>query len=111
MFYTYRHNNSVGFYSGPKYVIVEANSAEQADEIALNGDVIYFGGCSTGMDCSCCGDRWHSHSTWDDPHENVEDAISYCRQYVYDPQPEDEILIIENLEGYEYEHMVGLCVQ
>ena len=109
MFFIYRQNNSGGVYVGPKYVLIEANSAEQADEIALNGDVIYFDGCSTGMDCACCGDRWRS--TWDDPRDNVEDAISYCREYVYDPQPEDEILIIENLEGYEYEHMVGLCVQ
>lgn len=43
MFYTYRQNNSGGYYIGPSYVIVEADSSSEADFIAeQNG--IYFNG-------------------------------------------------------------------
>jgi hypothetical protein len=58
MFYTYRQNNSGGRFIGYKYVIIEAENAERANEIAQDNDV-YFNGCSAGLDCSCCGDRWY----------------------------------------------------
>lgn len=40
-----------------RYVIIEANSAEAANDraIALG---IYFYGVDSGEDCECCGDRW-----------------------------------------------------
>lgn len=39
------------------HVVIEARDADHANEIALlNG--IYFDGCESGNDCSCCGDRW-----------------------------------------------------
>jgi len=63
-FYTYRQNNSGGRFTISEkegiseYVIIEAINAEhsntRAEEIGL-----YFDGCETGNDCSCCGDRWH----------------------------------------------------
>lgn len=63
MFYTYRQNNSGGYYIGPSYVIVEADSSSEADFIAeQNG--IYFNGVMRGRDCECCGDRWYN--AWDD---------------------------------------------
>ena len=58
MFYTFRQNNSGGFFSGPQFVIIEADSAEEANAIAEEND-IYFHGVSRGLDCSCCGDRWY----------------------------------------------------
>lgn len=63
MFYTYSQNNSGGHFdvndSVCEYVIVEADSAKEANSRAeLLG--IYFYGCSRGWDCSCCGDRWNS---------------------------------------------------
>jgi hypothetical protein len=58
MFYTYRQNNSGGYFVGPTTVIVEADNADEANQIAEAND-LYFDGCSTGDDCSCCGDRWH----------------------------------------------------
>lgn len=58
-FYTFRQNNSGGSFYGPRYVIVEAGSADEANRIAEDHDV-YFNGCMTGMDCSCCGDRWYA---------------------------------------------------
>jgi len=57
-FYTYRQNNSGGSFVGPLYVCVEAESEEEAEEIAQENGV-YFNGCSTGRDCSCRGDRWY----------------------------------------------------
>jgi len=48
-------------------VYVEANTADEANEIAqANG--IYFGGVSEGIDCDCCGDRWYPAS-----HPEIED--------------------------------------
>jgi hypothetical protein len=66
MFYTFTQNNSGGYFKGPEYVIVEADSASEANYIALNhtDSPIYFNGCRTGNDCSCCGDRWSA--VWED---------------------------------------------
>ena len=57
MFYTYSQNNSGGSFIGPHHVIVEADSARQANSIAQDHDV-YFDGVEFGDDCECCGDRW-----------------------------------------------------
>ena len=40
-------------------MIIEADSANEAN-IKAEEIGIYFNGCSIGMDCSCCGDRWCS---------------------------------------------------
>lgn len=59
MFYHYPQNNSGGSFTGKyHHIIIEANSAEQADALAESGTEIYFDGCQTGSDCDCCGDRW-----------------------------------------------------
>lgn len=39
------------------YVIIEATSAIHAMQRAMDIG-LYFNGCESGMDCSCCGDRW-----------------------------------------------------
>lgn len=57
-YYTYCQNNSFGVFKGPWYVIVEAPDADTANQIAeRNG--LYFNGIAAGIDCPCCGDRWH----------------------------------------------------
>ena len=54
MFYTFRQNNSGGYFSGPVLVCVECDSLEQANNQAeLNG--ICFGMFGS---CECCGPRW-----------------------------------------------------
>ena len=58
MFYTFNQNNSGGSFKGPHYIIIEANSAQEANSLAQN-HTVYFDGCREGIDCSCCGDRWH----------------------------------------------------
>lgn len=58
MFYMFDQNNSGGVYLKPAlYVFIEANNADEANFKAL--DYIYFDGCRKGLDCDCCGDRWH----------------------------------------------------
>lgn len=60
MFYLYHQNNSGGSFGGPAiYVVVEADTPQEANTIAeANG--VYFNGVNNGRDCECCGDRWYS---------------------------------------------------
>ena len=60
MFYTYRQNNSGGFWDGRKYIIVEANTSKDADTIAENNTPVYFNGISKDIDCPCCENRWYN---------------------------------------------------
>ncbi|MEK9748244.1 MAG: hypothetical protein VW443_04740 [Pseudomonadales bacterium] len=59
MWYTFSQNNSGGVWDGPQYVSVEADTADEANEIAEIHMDIYFDGCHDGSDCPCCGDRWY----------------------------------------------------
>lgn len=52
-FYPYRQNNAGGNFIGAKHIIIEAASAEEANEIAENRGMD-FG----PSDCQCCGPRW-----------------------------------------------------
>lgn len=68
MFLTFTQNNSGGRYDVDHdagisiEVIVEGLSRgdiyDRAETIGL-----YFDGCDTGRDCSCCGDRWYFDRT------------------------------------------------
>ena len=61
-FYEFSQNNSGGGFDTDDdlchRLFIEANDAEQANEIA-EGLGVYFNGCDNGQDCSCCGDRWY----------------------------------------------------
>lgn len=67
MFYTFSQNNSGGVFSVDhargisQFVIIEADSANQANERAETIG-LYFDGCDIGYDCDCCGDRWYRAS-------------------------------------------------
>ena len=60
--FTYVQNNSGGSFTVnddvANYVIIQAHNADEANLIALEYG-IYFGGVASGLDCSCCGDRWY----------------------------------------------------
>jgi hypothetical protein len=98
-FYTYRQNNSGGRFIGPAlYVIVEANSRNVANAIAEDNG-LYFNGCETGEDCSCCGDRWRSD--WVDPKdkpeiygESVEEALKKDRLFREEFQDKPTAMVI-----------------
>jgi len=73
MIYSFRQNNSGGFYTKPaKYIIVNgARDSEHATEIALAAGM-YLNGVQARVDCGCCGDRWYGH---DCEFETLESAI------------------------------------
>lgn len=64
MFYTFNQNNSGGWFDTDavkgiaRRVIVEAGSHYEANRRAEDIG-LYFDGCASGIDCSCCGDRWY----------------------------------------------------
>ena len=68
MFYCFSQNNSYGELHEDgdvqAHVIIEANSVEGANDRAERIG-IYFNGIENGLDCSCCGDRWHTVSSLD----------------------------------------------
>ena len=93
-FFTYDQNNSGGFFCEPAHhVIVEADDAEQADRIAEEHGV-YFDGCMTGNDCSCCGDRWTSQ------HYGFEDSSDEPQIYGEDPKSRVPVCRDEALPVY-----------
>jgi hypothetical protein len=61
-FFHYRQNNSGGSFIKRNgldvLVVIEAMDYLHANAIAEDKG-IYFHGCSSGRDCSCCGDRWY----------------------------------------------------
>ena len=67
-FYHFRQNNSGGSFNRDEQVdenvIIEANSADEANDVAEHIG-IYFNGCADGRDCPCCGDRWSPVSEYD----------------------------------------------
>ena len=73
MIYTYRQNNSGGYYCQPaKHIIVkDARDEEHATEIAMAAGM-YFHGVADGSDCSCCGDRWYNIA---DEYDSLENAL------------------------------------
>lgn len=66
--YIYDQNNSFGRYDISTrvghVVLIEAEGPEQADKVAREKADIYFDGVSAGIDCKCCGDRWHPTDEW-----------------------------------------------
>lgn len=75
MIYTYRQNNSGGYYTQPaKNIIVKnARDGEHACEIAMAAGM-YLQGVAAGSDCSCCGDRWYPMAN---EYETMEDALLF----------------------------------
>lgn len=80
MFYTFTQNNSGGSFITDEaiahYVIIEADSADEANSIAESKG-IYFDGCVTGEDCPCCGDRWDA--------QYIDDGTDTAMIYSRDP--------------------------
>lgn len=78
--YHFRQNNSGGhFVSTPDLdvnVFVEAHTYREANDLA-EAVGVYFNGCSSGRDCSCCGDRWSPQ--WDES-----DAVTEAEMATYD---------------------------
>jgi hypothetical protein len=93
MFFTYNQNNSGGsFINNDKvcqYVVIEADDYRFANILAEDIG-IYFNGCDTGQDCSCCGDRWNDAWNGDGTDEPL----------IYGKSPEDYNLWVKEGEIY-----------
>lgn len=81
--YEYRQNNTFGSFIEDEqvahYVIIEAENPEEADDIAMSKG-IYFDGCDDGLDCECCGDRWHrADEFFTVTLESMKDMLKYYR--------------------------------
>ena len=78
-FWHFRQNNSGGQWDVDDkvghHVFVEAENEEQVKGLARKLG-IYFDGCSTGRDCSCCGDRW------DEPDPDYPDEVRTAEELV-----------------------------
>jgi hypothetical protein len=89
MFYTYRQNNSGGSFRVDKNVgisvevVIEARSHDEARDKAESIG-LYWDGCDSGLDCSCCGDRWYDSAdeSADPPHQPGELAPSAEKGYL-----------------------------
>jgi len=46
-------------------VWVMAESEEEAARLAEQYAGVYFNGVAEGLDCGCCGDRWHRAEEWE----------------------------------------------
>lgn len=102
MFYTFVQNNSGGSFvvnsEVTTYVIIEADSADEANQIAESKG-IYFDGCATGDDCECCGDRWYTVDGYDAeqvPSIYGEDPAMYKGGWV---KPEEPYCIVYEKSG------------
>lgn len=70
-YFHFSQNNSGGSFdvndTVAHHVIIQAHSAAEANRLAKDVG-IYFGGCYSGRDCDCCGDRWSE--VWDEGDES-----------------------------------------
>jgi hypothetical protein len=61
-YYMWRQKNTGGSFitddDVSRFVVIEAEGYDQAEEKALNLD-IYYNGVDSERDCACCGDRWY----------------------------------------------------
>ena len=63
-FFHFNQNNSGGSFDFVEskgithHVVIEAKDADDANIITIMKG-LYFDGCDSGQDCSCCGDRWY----------------------------------------------------
>ena len=73
--YVFDQNNSGGRYEGPKFVIVQAGSDNEADDLAEEFAGVYFNGVASLIDCECCGDRWRRTI---DEFDTYADAYEHC---------------------------------
>lgn len=88
--YHFHQNNSGGVMMGPIDVYVRAKSAARANEKAIEYADVYFDGCASDMDCSCCGDRWWPADEYDaEDNPRVNTRLDGSQDYANIPLPFD----------------------
>lgn len=100
-FYTFNQNNSGGNFdndeSTGQYVIIEAHCADEANDIAEQKG-LYFDGVDSGIDCDCCGDRWHTV----DEHSGCIVPSIYGSPIVFDSNTMAHGIVIHTYNGERY---------
>lgn len=75
-YYLFDQNNSGGDFITDDNLchrmLIQAESQKQAEDFAFSMG-IYYDGCSMGVDCGCCGDRWHEPEEITFPYDYGED--------------------------------------
>lgn len=105
MYFTFDQNNSGGSYERNEdvleYVIIEAVTALEAnckaEEIG-----IYFDGCSSGLDCKCCGDRWYPLYTSDATDGPMIYNTNVYEKYVYADDWKDASVVVYTIDGNRF---------
>ena len=99
MIFSFRQNNSGGYYTEPaKSIIVkDASDEKSAIEIALKAGM-YFNGIADGKDCSCCGDRWYCMPF---DHDTIDEAIEFVSNTYDDGSSIPQYIIVEELSGVD----------
>ena len=79
MIYTFRQNNSGGFYKEPaKFIVVKNADDNEVAVLAASVAGMYTDGVSLGTDYSCCGDRWYGIA---EEHDTLDDALGYVADW------------------------------
>jgi len=114
MYFEFHQNNSGGSFIiddekglGPR-VWIEAESALIANAIAEDKG-IYFDGVAEGIDCACCGDRWHRE--WDDEGKALPEVSSYSYSWddtVYIHKADGTLVKVKENEASSSPHVIKL---
>lgn len=90
-FYYFTQNNSGGVFIEPAVdVVIEAEDPDFANYRAER-EGLYFDGCDSGDDCSCCGDRWSRQWSTD---EGDSVPSTYGIPVILDNVPVDEQTVL-----------------
>jgi hypothetical protein len=79
-YFHFSQNNSGGSFDFSEeqglthHVVIEAKDSQDANVTAIMKG-LYFDGCSQGMDCSCCGDRWSRVGEWGETNGDAEPMV------------------------------------
>lgn len=78
-YYMWRQNNTGGSFvtddNVSRYVVIQAESYEEAEQKAFAFGV-YYNGVDDDRDCACCGDRWYEGDLVEvDDGESIEDYL------------------------------------
>jgi len=82
LWFEFDQNNSGGHFDVDEKVCHRVFIQEKSREAAIDKAMelgIYFDGCSTGRDCSCCGDRWHQ--PWND--DGIKFPLNWGKEFTF----------------------------
>tara|TARA_Y100001949_G_C15812604_1_gene254149 strand:+ start:168 stop:473 length:306 start_codon:yes stop_codon:yes gene_type:complete len=75
MIYSFNQNNSFGTYHGPAITIIVVDAKDQSHALDTAKKAgLYLNGVADGVDCDCCGDRWHSYAYEHDTLQEAKDT-------------------------------------